>query len=59
MVAALGIGLSWLLVRLATDALGIHYFVGQLAATLAVLVLGYLLNRSWTFRVDARREGSP
>ncbi|MCB9570203.1 MAG: GtrA family protein [Myxococcales bacterium] len=58
-VAALGIGLSWLLVRLATDALGIHYFVGQLAATLAVLVLGYLLNRSWTFRVDAGREGSP
>jgi dolichyl-phosphate beta-glucosyltransferase len=56
MVAALGVGLNWLIVRALTE-LGAHYLLAQLAATAAVLALGYLLNRRWTFGPDAERPG--
>ena len=52
-VAALGVGLNWLIVR-ALTGLGAHYLLAQVAATAAVLALGYLLNRRWTFGADER-----
>jgi dolichyl-phosphate beta-glucosyltransferase len=47
-VALLAIGVSGAGARLANH-LGIHYLVAQLACTLTVLALGFLLNRFWTF----------
>jgi putative flippase GtrA len=48
-VALLGAGVSAALVA-AAQALGIAYLIGQVAATAVVLLLGYALNRLWTFR---------
>lgn len=52
-VAALGVALNWYIVRFMTESLGVHYLVGQVAATLAVLLVGFVLNRTWTFGRDA------
>jgi len=47
-VAAAGIVLN-ALVLAAVLALAPHYLVAQVVATLAVLLAGYLVNRTWTF----------
>jgi len=47
-VAAAGIALN-ALVLAAVLALAPHYLVAQVVATLAVLLAGYLVNRTWTF----------
>ncbi len=47
-VALLGIAVSGFGVRAATAA-GASYMLAQVACTLIVLFLGYLLNRLWTF----------
>lgn len=48
-VALLGAALNGAAVWLALVALGLHYLLAQVLATLIVLVLGYRLNRTWSF----------
>lgn len=48
--ALLGMG-----VVAATQALGGHYLVGQVAATLLALLLTYAINRRWTFAATSDR----
>jgi putative flippase GtrA len=48
-VAAAGIALNALVLALMLALVGPHYFVAQIVATIAVLVVGYLANRAWTF----------
>lgn len=52
-VAGPGVTLNWLIVRAASELLDLHYLFGQVAATAAVLLVGYVLNRRWTFRAGA------
>ena len=47
--AVAGAVLGMLIVGAAVH-LGLHYLVGQVIATLASLVLTFLINRAWTFR---------
>ena len=47
-VAALGLGLNALVMALAVHT-GLHYLWGQVLATLLVLLVGFGLNRFWTF----------
>jgi putative flippase GtrA len=48
-VAIAGIALNALVLAAVLALVGPHYLVAQVAATLAVLVAGYLANRAWTF----------
>ena len=48
-VAAAGIALNALVLAGMLALVGPHYLVAQVAATLAVLVAGYIANRAWTF----------
>lgn len=48
-VALLGAALNGVVVWLASVVLGLHYLLAQVLATLIVLVLGYRLNRTWSF----------
>jgi putative flippase GtrA len=50
LVAAMTMALSASIVRLGTVAWGLHYLLAQALATGVGLVLGYGLNRHWTFR---------
>jgi putative flippase GtrA len=47
-IAALAAALSWSGARFA-ERIGLNYVVAQLGCTAIVLVLGFLLNRYWTF----------
>jgi len=49
LVALAGAALNSLIVWTGTQAFAWHYLAAQALATLLVLVLGYQLNRSWTF----------
>lgn len=49
LTAAAGALLNMALVA-AGVALGLHYLAAQVAATLAVLLLSFAVNRCWTFR---------
>jgi putative flippase GtrA len=51
--AAVGFGLTYLIMHLLTDRLGIHYLIAQLVTTGIVLVWTFLGNRYWTFRHPA------
>lgn len=51
-VAALGVAINGWLVQLATTRGGLHYLIGQLIATFTVLVVGFVLNKTWTFGSD-------
>jgi len=48
LVAALGALLSGFGVKAGVE-LGVHYFLAQVTCTVAFLILGFLLNRAWTF----------
>jgi dolichyl-phosphate beta-glucosyltransferase len=48
-VAGLGVVANAYGMRFLTEALGMHYLLAQLGCTLLVLVLGFVLNRLWTF----------
>ncbi|HQR11208.1 MAG TPA: GtrA family protein [Casimicrobiaceae bacterium] len=48
-VAVAGIALNALVLAAVLALVGPHYLVAQVAATVAVLVAGYLANRAWTF----------
>jgi putative flippase GtrA len=50
-VAAVSAALNGLGMWYATHRLSLHYLLAQLLCTGAVLVLGYVLNRIWTFRL--------
>ena len=52
-VAALGVLLSRVLFRLTAERVQMHYLATSLLATGIFLILGFLINRHWTF---ARRE---
>jgi putative flippase GtrA len=43
--AAINGGVVWLL----TQSARVHYLIAQLVATACVLLVGYALNRAWTF----------
>ena len=63
-VALLSAALNGAGMWLAVDLLSVHYIVAQVACTLGVLFLGYLLNKAWTFRssrvVETRKSsGGP
>ncbi|HEY5798948.1 MAG TPA: GtrA family protein [Burkholderiaceae bacterium] len=49
LVAAAGMVLNWSLMAMLTGLLHLHYLGSQLLATVAVLLLGYLINTRWTF----------
>jgi putative flippase GtrA len=49
LVALLGAGLNAAIVWLGTAALGLHYLFAQALATLAVLLFGFRLNKTWSF----------
>ncbi|WP_422014876.1 GtrA family protein [Roseateles sp.] len=48
-VALLGAALNGAIVWLGSVALGLHYLLAQVIATLTVLVIGFRLNRTWSF----------
>lgn len=48
-VAALGAAVSGLMVWLGSAALGVHYLLAQVLATVVVLMTTYRLNRAWSF----------
>jgi putative flippase GtrA len=48
-VAAFGVLLNGLIVKLATERLQVHYLVAQAVATVVVLGSGFVLNKLWTF----------
>jgi putative flippase GtrA len=48
-VAVLGAMLNGAIVWLVSAALGLHYLLAQVLATLAVLALSFRLNRIWSF----------
>lgn len=48
-VALLAAGLSGAGMWVLTEQLHVHYLVAQLVCTFGVLVVGYLLNKFWTF----------
>ena len=52
-VAVVGMFLSRAVSRFTTEHLQVHYLAAQLVATAMFLVLGFFINRYWTF---ARRE---
>jgi glycosyltransferase involved in cell wall biosynthesis len=52
-VAAISAGLSGLGLWYATHRIGLHYFLAQVLCTGAVLVIGFVLNKLWTFRTAA------
>jgi dolichyl-phosphate beta-glucosyltransferase len=54
-VAVLGVVISWFIVSVMTQSLGVFYLVSQIVATLTVLFVGFLLNRRWTFRDEDGR----
>jgi putative flippase GtrA len=48
-VSVAGIALNGLVLMVGTSALGLHYFVAQVLATLVVLLAAFTLNRAWSF----------
>jgi putative flippase GtrA len=48
-VAVIGLGLNAVLLAAATEVLGLNYLVGQVLATLGVLIWNYSANAGWTF----------
>jgi dolichyl-phosphate beta-glucosyltransferase len=48
-VALLGMLVSGLGVRMATTA-GVHYLLAQVLCTMVILIVGFLINRDWTFK---------
>lgn len=55
-VAALGVAINAGIVRVCSEQLGLHYLLAQVLATLVVLSVGYVLNKTWTFGADARKR---
>lgn len=51
-VAAIGMGLNAGIVGFMSHNARTHYLVSQIAATTAVLLVGFLLNKTWTFGKD-------
>jgi putative flippase GtrA len=49
-VAAVGFGLTWVLMHLFTRQLGAPYLPAQLVTTGIVLFWSFLANKAWTFR---------
>ncbi len=56
LVGGLCFGVGMLGVWLLTDGLGWHYLLSTMLAMLAANVLGWLLNRTWTYDVQASRS---
>lgn len=50
LIAVLGMFLNLAVVVMMIKHTAAHYLVAQLLATVLVLVLGFVLNASWTFR---------
>jgi len=48
-VAGAGLGLNWMLMRVLTSALAVHYLVAQVLSTATVLAWNFTANRLWTF----------
>jgi putative flippase GtrA len=48
-IAAVGIAVNGAVMALLLGPFGAHYVVAQVVATGAVLVVGFLANRTWTF----------
>jgi putative flippase GtrA len=48
-VAAVGFGLTWLLMALLHGTFGLHYLVAQLLTTGVVLVWSFLAHKYWSF----------
>ena len=55
LIALAGMALNSMVV-FACVRLGIHYLVGQVVATLLVLLFGFLANRFWTFSGTANDD---
>jgi dolichyl-phosphate beta-glucosyltransferase len=60
-VAAVSAGLNGAGMWLLSKQLGVHYLLAQLACTGFVLLIGYVLNRAWTFKPSAElaQPGEP
>lgn len=55
LVASLGAALSWWGVRAGTE-LGMYYLTAQILCTLIFLILGFLVNKIWTFETAKIRS---
>ena len=53
-VAAFGAGLNFAGMWLLVDRMHVYYLVAQLICTLTVLIVGYTLNKAWTFAAVRR-----
>lgn len=49
LVALFGAALNGIIVGMGIHSLGLHYLLAQLLATATVLVLGFRLNKAWSF----------
>lgn len=50
LVAGVGFGMTWLLMKLFHVRLGWHYLLAQVATTGIVLVWSFLVHKYWSFR---------
>lgn len=56
-VAAMGMALNGALMAWSVHTLHLHYLIGQVIATIIVLVWNFLGNYLWTFRENAHATG--
>lgn len=53
-VAAIGAILNGGIVAVLSTAFHVHYLSSQIVATVVVLLMTYVTNKAWTFRLSAR-----
>jgi putative flippase GtrA len=58
LVAATGFFMTWALMALLVEKLGIPYILAQMFTTGLILVFNFIVHRMWTFKAFSR-EGNP
>jgi putative flippase GtrA len=57
-VALVGLLINGAVIDVATRFFGVHYLVGQVIATVTVLLFGFAANRIWTFKEESNARTS-
>lgn len=55
-VAAVGLGVNWLVMTALIHAMHVNYIFAQITATAVVLVLTFSVNSMWSFRFQSEKE---
>ena len=55
-VALMGFAINGAAIELVIRIFAFHYLIAQIAATAAVLLLGFAANRCWTFKEDSSEQ---